>query len=79
MPAAPPQSASGSIFDFMARLMPQSSGVMKASDALGMAASRNDLAAQLAKLKAAGPTDGMHTKAWQDQVDALTKQLGTTK
>lgn len=78
MPSAP-QNASGSIFDVLARFMPQSSGIMKAADALGMAGSKNDLAAQLAKLKQQGPVDGMHTKAWQDQMDALQAQISKAK
>lgn len=79
MPGPAPQTASGSIWDSVLRMLPQSGGAMKASDALGLAASKNDLAAQLAKLKAQGPTDGFHTKAWQDQVDSLTQQLAKAK
>jgi hypothetical protein len=69
---AQPQSASTSIWDTVLRMLPQSGGIMKASDALGLAASKSDLQAQLAKLKQAGPVDGMHTKArGRTQMDAL--------
>lgn len=80
MPSAPqPKTAAGSIFDAISRFMPQSSGTMKASDALGMAASKADLSLQLAKLKQQGPVDGFHTKAWQDQMDALQAQIAKAK
>lgn len=75
----PPTNASGSLWDSVLRLLPQSGGMMKASDALGMASAKSDLSAQLAKLKAQGPTDGFHTQAWQDQIDALTKRIASTK
>jgi hypothetical protein len=83
MAGASPQSASGSIFDTLARLLPQSGGIMKASDALGMANAQNAdpkaqkaaLAAQLAAMKAKGPVDGHYSKAWQDQVNDLERRV----
>lgn len=87
MPApTTPKTASSSIFESLARLLPQGSGIMKASDALGMAgaapnpaASKADLAAQLAAMKAKGPVDGHYSKAWQDQVDELSRRVADTK
>ncbi len=77
-PASPP-TASASLWDRVLGMLPQTSGIMGASNALGMANSRADLSAQLAKLKAQGPVDGFHTKAWQDQMDALTQQISKAK
>lgn len=81
-----PQTASGSIFDTLARFMPQGSGIMKASDALGMAskgdpavANKAQLQAQLDQMKAKGPVDGHYSKAWQDQVNALAQKIGDMK
>jgi hypothetical protein len=77
MPA--PKSASSSIWDSILKVLPQTSGIMSASNALGMAGggtpAANDPAAQLAAMKAKGPVDGHYSKAWQDQVDELARQV----
>lgn len=78
----PPKSASSSIWDTILRLAPQTGGIMKASDALGMAAgnaSKDDLTAQLAAMKAKGPPDGHYSKAWEDQVNALARAAQDAK
>jgi hypothetical protein len=63
------------ILDMLNRVLPQTSGIMKASDALGMANSKADLAAQLAKLKKDGPPNAFSTSSWQAQMDALQSQI----
>lgn len=75
-----------SVWDTILSAIPQTSGLMAASKALGIANAKQtpagqaaDPAAQLAKLKKDGPPDAFHTKDWQDQVDALTKQLSGPK
>lgn len=69
----------GSVWDTILSVLPQTSGITKASNALGMAASKNDLQAQLAKLKKDGPASSLQYGAWQDRMDALQKQIATTK
>lgn len=74
----------GSVWDTILSAIPQTSGIFKASQALGVANAKTDPnskdpSAQLAKLKKDGPPDAFHTKDWQDQVDALTKQLSGPK
>lgn len=76
----------GSVWDTILSALPQTGGIFGAAKALGVANAKNtpagqavDPAAQLAKLKKDGPPDAFHTKDWQDQVDALTKQLSGPK
>lgn len=84
-PAQQPASASGSLWDSIVRMLPQTSGIMKASDALGMAGggqgvqTKAALQAQLDAMKAKGPVDGHYSKAWQDQVTALSQKIGDMK
>lgn len=75
MPAQP-QSAWQSFLS----ILPQTSGLMKASQALSLAQGQQqpqqaDLAAKLAKLKADGPKNYGDWKNWHDQVASLEDQL----